>query len=69
MSDSMVQLLGYIISAVVALVVAGIQNNKTTTLLEYRLKQLEDAVNKHNNLVERMTAVETRLKISNKNEV
>ncbi|MGC2873800.1 hypothetical protein ACDL92_10995 [Ihubacter sp. mB4P-1] len=36
-------------------------NSKTTALVTYRLAQLEDKVNKHNHLVERMTVVEGSL--------
>lgn len=36
-------------------------NSKTTALVTYRLAQLEDKVNKHNNLIERMTVVEGSL--------
>lgn len=36
-------------------------NNKTTALVTYRLSQLEEKVNKHNNLIERMTIVEGSL--------
>ena len=36
-------------------------NNKTTALVTYRLAQLEDKVNKHNHLVERMTIAEGSL--------
>lgn len=35
-------------------------NRKAAAVTEYRLKELEDKVNKHNNLVERMYAVEER---------
>lgn len=58
-----IQLAGYIVSGVVALLVAGRQHSKTTALIEYRLQKLEESVNKHNNLVERMTAVETQIKL------
>ena len=61
-----VQLAGYVVSGVVALLVAGRQHNKTTALLEYRLQKLEESVNKHNDLVTRMTAVETKLKLIGK---
>ena len=57
------QIFGYVISGLVALVVASMQHNKTTALIEYRLKELEAKVDKHNNLVERMTAVETQIKL------
>lgn len=39
--------------------VAGIR--ASNRLVEHRLEQLEKKVDKHNNLVERMTRVETRL--------
>lgn len=39
--------------------VAGIFTSARMT--NYRLKQLEDKVNKHNNLVERMATVETKV--------
>lgn len=35
---------------------------KSTALIVYRLEQLEEKVNKHNCLVERMTAVEASTK-------
>ena len=35
-------------------------NSKTQALVTYRLQQLEDKVNKHNNLVERMYKVEEK---------
>ena len=57
------QISGYVISGLVALVVASMQHSKTTALIEYRLKELEEKVDKHNNLVERMTAVETQIKL------
>ena len=59
----LVQLMGYVISGVVALFVATKQHNKTTALIEYRLQKLEESVNKHNDLVTRMTAVETQIKL------
>lgn len=62
-----VQILGYVISGVVALLVAGFQHNKTTALLEYRLKQLEDKMDKHNNFMERLGIVETKVEVLNRN--
>ena len=35
-----------------------LSNNKTQALVIYRLQQLEDKVNKHNNLVDRMYKME-----------
>ena len=59
----LVQLMGYVISGVVALFVATKQHNKTTALIEYRLQKLEEAVNKHNDLVTRMAAVEAKIEL------
>lgn len=36
------------------------QHDKTIGLIEYRLKELEEKVNKHNNLVERVYGLERR---------
>lgn len=57
--------LGAIISGIVALLVAGRQHSKTIALVEYRLNQLELKVDKHNNLVERMTLAEEKIKVAN----
>ena len=35
-------------------------NNKTQALVTYRLQQLEEKVNKHNNIVERMYRIEEK---------
>lgn len=61
-----VQLAGYVASGLVALIVASMQNSKFTALVEYRLKQLEEKVDKHNNLVERMYKVEAELEAIDK---
>ena len=62
MTDEMfIQLIGYVISGVVALYVAGKQHSKTTALLEYRLEQLEKKMDKHNNFIERLTVLEAKL--------
>ena len=52
-----------IISGLVAIIVCTIQNNKNLALVTYRLEQLEKKVDKHNNLVERMTVLETEMHI------
>ena len=38
-------------------------NRKSAALVEYRLKQLEEKVQEHNNLIDRMYAAEDRLNI------
>ena len=45
-------------AALAAIVVAVIQHKKTDALLEYRLKELEDKVDQHNNLIERTYELE-----------
>lgn len=52
-----------LISAGAAILVCAINNNKTVSLIEYRLKQLEDKVDLHNNAVERLYEVERQLGI------
>ena len=37
-----------------------LSNNKTQALVIYRLQQLEEKVNKHNNIVERMYKIEEK---------
>ena len=55
-------ILAAVISALAAIVVCVIsnhyQNENTRNLLEYRLTQLEEKVDKHNNLVERTYRLE-----------
>ena len=38
-------------------------NKKTTALILYRVDQLEQKVNKHNNLIDRMYKAETNIEI------
>ena len=59
--ELMVQLLGYVISGVVALVVASVQHSKVSAFIQYRLEQLEKKVDKHNNVVERLTILEAKM--------
>lgn len=40
-----------------------IANRKSTALIEYRLKELEEEVNKHNNLIERTYQLEKQVAI------
>lgn len=58
------ELTGIIISSAVTLCVCMINNyyqsNKTRTLVEYRLSELEKKVDKHNNLVERTYHLEEK---------
>lgn len=48
-----------IIAVVGNILVTYLTNKKTISLLEYRIKCLEDKVNIHNNLIDRMYHAET----------
>lgn len=52
-----------LITALGALCGTYIANRKAAALMEYRLEQLEKKVDKHNNLVERMYAVEEKTQL------
>lgn len=56
-------IVGAVISGLVAIVVSQVQHDKTMALVEYRLGQLEEKVDQHNNLVERMYAVEAKIDV------
>lgn len=47
-----------LITGALSLLGVYLANRKSAALMEYRLEQLEKKVDKHNNLVERMYAVE-----------
>lgn len=52
-----------LISAAGAIAVCMVSNNKVVALIEYRLKQLEEKVDLHNNAVERLYIVEKKLEV------
>ena len=64
-NEMWVQLIGYVISGLVALYVANRQYNKTVALMEYRLEQLEKKMDKHNNFIERLTMLEAKIGMKN----
>lgn len=49
------------VTAVCALLGTYMSNRKTTALMEYRLKKLEEKVGVHNNLEGRIIALETHV--------
>lgn len=55
-----------LITGVVAIIVCVINNsvlhNKTEALISYRIQELERKVEKHNNVIERMTVAERDIK-------
>lgn len=65
MSEAVVGLISAVVTAVItgglSLLGVYISNRKSASLIAYRLEQLEQKVQKHNNLVERMYSVEGRV--------
>lgn len=52
-----------VITGLLSLAGVYLANRKSAALMEYRLQELEKKVDKHNNLVERMYAVEERTQL------
>ena len=50
-----------VVTAICALIGTYLSNRKQTALMDYRLKQLEDKVGKHNNLEGRVIVLETKI--------
>ena len=59
-------IIGAVISANVALAVADKQHDKTMALVEYRMQELEQKVDKHNNVIERLYVVESKVDMLSK---
>lgn len=51
------------LSLVGTLAGAYFANRKSSALIAYRLEQLEEKVNKHNNVIERTYALESRISV------
>ena len=47
--------------AVPSIMATILSNKKTTALLEYKVDELTEHVNKHNNLIDRMYKIENRV--------
>lgn len=52
-----------VITGVLALIGTWLSNRKSTALIAYRLEQLENKVEKHNNLVERTYKLEEQASV------
>ena len=65
-----VELIGYVVSGAVSLLVCLVNNyftrKQTETLILYRIEQLEKSVSRHNNLIERMYKVEQDVALHDK---
>ena len=62
MITAVATIIGALISGVVSLVVSSHQHDKAMALVEYRIGELEEKMDKHNNLIERVTINERDLK-------
>ena len=63
MHTIIVTLITGILSLAGTLVGSYFSQRKTTALIAYRLEQLEEKVNKHNNLIERMYTLEKKCEV------
>ncbi len=61
MIDIITAVAGPLISGLIALYVSVTQNSKTVALIEYRLGQLEEKVDSHNHLNDRLIKLETKV--------
>lgn len=61
MNEITIALISGFCVAIPNVIATFVTNKKTTALLEYRLNELEKKVNTHNNLIDRMYKVETRV--------
>lgn len=61
MSDIMTAVLPGVITGILSLIGVFAANHKAAALMEYRLKELEKKVDKHNQVVERTFALEGRM--------
>lgn len=62
MITAIATIIGALISGVVSLLVSTHQHDKAMALVEYRIGELEQKMDKHNNLVERTAVIERDLK-------
>lgn len=61
MSGLITTIIPAVISGIVSLVICLITQNKTQALIEYRLDKVEEKMDKHNNLVERVYKLEQKI--------
>lgn len=61
MSDAWISVIVAVITGLLSLAGVYFSNRKSAALMEYRLKKLEEKVDKHNNLVERTYILEGQM--------
>ena len=60
-SHQAVTLIGILFSGAITLITCLLTQSKIVSLMEYRLDKVEEKMDKHNNLVERMYKLEQRV--------
>ena len=61
LSDAWISIIVAVITGLLSLAGVYFSNRKSSALMEYRLKKLEEKVDKHNNLVERTYILEGQM--------
>lgn len=61
MSGIIVALISGVSVAIPTIIATIVANNKSQAVLEYRIKELDEKVHAHNNLIDRMYKVENRV--------
>lgn len=61
MSDAMMALISAVITGLLSLIGVYIANRKSASLIEYKIGELKDQVEKHNKWGDRITTVETKI--------
>lgn len=54
--------------AIPTIIATVLANNKSQAVLEYRIKELDEKVHEHNNLIDRMYKVENRVTLLEERE-
>lgn len=62
MSEAWIAAGSAVLTGLFSLLGVYIANRKSAGIIEFRIKELEKKVEKHNNLLDRMTAVEVKVK-------
>lgn len=61
MTVIIVAIISGLFTAIPTIIATLVSNKKNTAILEYKVEQLTEHVNKHNNLIDRMYKIENRV--------
>lgn len=64
MNSTWTAIIAALITGICSLLGVYFSNRKSAALMEYRLKQLEEKVDKHNQVIDRTYKLETRMKVA-----